>query len=71
MPITKSRKADNRSILSDYLNEVISYGGEPFTRADAIRDMQNMGMTQAHIDRWFQGYELGAQLRAEKSRSES
>jgi hypothetical protein len=66
---TKPKKANPRRFISDYLNEVISYGGEPFTRADAIRDMQNMGMSQVHIDRWLQGYELGERLRAGRNQT--
>jgi len=41
-----------------YLGELISYGGEPYTRAEAIADMQRIGMDQPSIDRWLQGQEL-------------
>jgi hypothetical protein len=41
-----------------YLDELISYGGEPYTRAEAIADMQRIGMDQLSIDRWLQGQEL-------------
>jgi hypothetical protein len=50
-------------VTNKYLNEVIDYGGEPFTRAEAILDMQRIGATQGMIDRWLQGYEYTQRLR--------
>jgi hypothetical protein len=41
-----------------YLNEIISYGGEPSTRTEAILHMQSIGATQPMIDRWLQGNDL-------------
>ncbi len=41
------------------MNEVFNYGGELSTRADIIRDLQSKGQTQAQIDRYMQGLELG------------
>jgi hypothetical protein len=46
-----------------YLNELIDYGDIPTTRAEAILDIQRMGVDQGCIDRWLQGYELGERLR--------
>jgi len=43
--------------LNRYLDELISYGGQPFTRAEIIADMQRSGTPQPCIDRWLQGYE--------------
>jgi hypothetical protein len=40
-----------------YLDELIDYGGEPHTRAEAILDMQRGNTPQPCIDRWLQGYE--------------
>jgi hypothetical protein len=48
------------------MNEIIDYGGEDYTRAEVIRDMQRMGESQAAIDRWFQGYELAKELAKER-----
>lgn len=47
------------TMVDEYMNEIIDYGGEDYTRAEVIRDMQRIGQSQAQIDRWFQGYELG------------
>ena len=35
--------------LNRYLNELIDYGGFPYTRAEAILDMQSLGMDQPCI----------------------
>jgi hypothetical protein len=51
---------------SKYLNELIDYGGEPCTRAEAILDMQRSNTPQPCIDRWLQGYEH-AQRRRERN----
>jgi len=51
-----------------YLDELIDYGGEPHTRAEAILHMQSIGATQPMIDRWLQGYEY-AQRRREQKRA--
>jgi hypothetical protein len=49
--------------VDKYLDEIIDYGGEPYTRVEAILDMQRMGATQGMIDRWPQGYEHAQRLR--------
>lgn len=59
---------DSTRFVSRYLDEVIDYGGQPFTRAEAILDMQSIGMTQPEIDRWLQGQEFAARLRARRER---
>ncbi len=51
-----------------YLDELISYGGIPCTRAEAILDMQAMGLDQPCIDRWLQGYEHTQRLRERAAR---
>ncbi len=51
--------------IDRYLNELIDYGGEPYTRAEVILDMQQRGIDQPCIDRWLQGYEH-AQRRRER-----
>ena len=48
---------------SRYLDELISYGGQPFTRAEVIADMQRSGTPHFCIDRWLQGYELAQRRR--------
>ena len=48
--------------ISSYLTEIIDYGGELCTRAEAIADMQRMGLPQGCIDRWLQGYELAQRI---------
>ena len=35
----------------------------PCTRAEAILDMQSVGIDQPCIDRWLQGYEHGQRIR--------
>jgi len=54
--------------INKYLDELIDYGGEPYTRVEAVLDMQRMGATQAMIDRWLQGYEHAQRLRERRSR---
>lgn len=54
--------------LDRYLNELIDYGGLPATRAEVILDMQRAGHPQPAIDRWLQGQELAAELRARRER---
>ncbi len=51
-----------------YLDEIILSGGEPYTRAEAILDMQRLGATQGMIDRWLQGYEHAQRLRERRQR---
>ncbi len=51
------------TLVEHYLNEIIDYGGEPYTRGEVILDMQRIGATQGMIDRWFQGYEHTQRLR--------
>jgi hypothetical protein len=36
------------TFVDEYMNEIIDYGGEPYSRADVIRDMQRMGQSQPH-----------------------
>lgn len=52
------------TLVDRYMNEIIDYGGELMTRANVIRDMQEMGVRPSGIDRWFQGYELMQRIRA-------
>lgn len=59
--------AVNKTFISDYMNEIFSYGGIPTTRADIIRDMQNRGFTQRQIDYYQMGMELSRKLRGIKS----
>ena len=59
---------DSTRFVDRYLNEIIDYGGEPFTRAEATLDMQSIGMDQPCIDRWLQGYEHGQRLRERRER---
>jgi hypothetical protein len=53
--------------LDRYLDELISYGGEPYTRAEVIADMQQSGTPQSCIDRWLQGYEHTQRLHDRKA----
>jgi hypothetical protein len=55
-------------VLDRYLDELISYGAEPYTRAEVIADMQQSGTPQPCIDRWLQGYEHTQRLRERKAR---
>ena len=48
-----------------YLDELISYGGQPFTRAEVIADMQRDGTPQLLIDRWLQSQEHAARRHAQ------
>jgi len=63
----KPQKQNSTRYIEEYLNEIIDYGGEPYTRAAAILDMQSMGMAQSSIDRWLQGYELAQELRERRA----
>ena len=49
-----------------YLDELISYGGQPFTRAEVIADMQRDGTPQLLIDRWLQSQEHAARRHAQR-----
>ena len=48
---------DSTRFVARYLNELIDYGGQPYTRAEVILHLQSIGATQPMIDRWLQGYE--------------
>ena len=50
--------------VSQYLNEPINYGGEPWPRWKVILDLQKKGATQQQIDLWLIGYETGRAIRA-------
>lgn len=55
---TREPSSSHRSNpLNRYLDELIDYGGEPYTRAEAILDMQPNTTPQPCIDRWLQGHE--------------
>ena len=45
------------------------YGGEPYTRAEAILDMQRTNTPQPCIDRWLQGYEHAQRRREPNQRT--
>jgi len=49
-----------------YLDKLISYGGEFMARGAVIAEMQASGTPQTLIDRWLQGQELAAELRAQR-----
>lgn len=49
------------TLVDDYFNEPIFYGGAICTRAEAIADMEESGLDQRSIDRWLQGAELAAE----------
>jgi hypothetical protein len=51
-----------------YLDEVILYGDESYTRAEAILGMQRLGVTRGMIDRSLQGYEHAQHLRERSQR---
>jgi len=55
-------------LIDRYLNEVIDYGGEPYTRAEVILDMQQRGIDQPCIDRWLQGNEHAQRRRERRAR---
>ena len=66
--IKRPASRDSTSFVDRYLNEIIDYGGLPCTRAEAILDMQQMGLTQPMIDRWLQGNELAQRIRERRDR---
>ena len=47
-----------RTVVSDFFNEPILYGGLICTRTEAMQDMEEQGMDQRCIDRWMQGAQL-------------
>jgi hypothetical protein len=59
-----------RNFMDEYLGEIITYGGVPYTRGAVIADMQSQGLDQACIDRWLQGQEHSARLRARELQRE-
>jgi hypothetical protein len=59
---------DRNRFIDKYLGKIIDYGGEPYTRAEAILHMQSIGMDQPNIDRWLQGNEFGQRLRERRQR---
>ena len=66
--IKRPATRDSTSFVDRYFNEIIDYGGLPCTRAEAILDMQQMGLTQPMIDRWLQGNELAQRIRERRDR---
>ncbi len=62
---------DSSRFVSRYLDELLDYGGEPYTRGEIILDMQSQGMTEPEIARWLQGYELGCRARARHARQQT
>jgi hypothetical protein len=59
-----------RNYLDEYLSEIISYGGIPYTRGAVIAEMQSEGIEQVCIDRWLQGQEFAARLEARRQQAE-
>lgn len=59
---------DSTRYIDRYLNEMIEYGGYLMTRGEVIADMQSTGTPQGCIDRWLQGQELAARIRARHER---
>ena len=55
--------------MDRHLNELISYGGELWTRADITRDLKRMGAEDRMIDRYLQGAEQQKRLEANRLRS--
>jgi len=45
-----------------YLDELIEFGGEPYTRGAVIATMRAEGTPERLIDCWLQGQELMARL---------
>ena len=66
--IKKTAPRDSTRFVSRYFDEVIDYGGEAATRAEAILDMQQMGMDQPCIDRWLKGKEMTARIRRRREK---
>jgi hypothetical protein len=52
-----------RPAPNEYLDELIDYGGEPYTRREAVEHMQSIGGTRQMIDRWLQGNDLARERR--------
>jgi hypothetical protein len=50
-----------------YLDELIDFGGEPYTRAEVIAIMRAEGTPERLIDRWLQGQELMARLQRRRN----
>lgn len=43
--------------LAEYLSEVIDFGGEPMTRAQAFREMEKDGISRRGAELWMLGYD--------------
>jgi hypothetical protein len=50
-----------------YLDELIDFGGEPYTRAEVIATMRAEATPERLIDRWLQGQELMARLQRRRN----
>ncbi len=54
-----------KTLVDEYMNEIIDYGGLYWTPADVIRDMQRMGIHRAlltggfRVTNWLQRFESG------------
>jgi hypothetical protein len=51
---------------SDYLSELVSYGGEVMSRGEMIADLQKTLGDPAMVDRYLQGHDLAQQLREKR-----
>ena len=58
-----------QTLVDRYLNELISYGGELWTRAEIIQDLKSMGCNDRMVDRYLQGTELRQRLDAARLRT--
>ncbi|HLI77558.1 MAG TPA: hypothetical protein VKV02_11475 [Acidobacteriaceae bacterium] len=56
-----------RRPLNRYLDELISFGGEACTRAEAIAQMRSEGTPERLIDRWLQGQEVMARIQRRRA----
>lgn len=64
-PVHRKTRGD-RYTVTDYMNEVVMYGGEPTTRGEVIKDLQARGFEQALIDRYLQGLDRASTTQSAK-----
>jgi hypothetical protein len=51
--------------VSDYLEELVSFGGQTMTRAAVIAELQRLGLTPKEVDCYMQALDLGRKARGE------
>lgn len=62
---------ESQRFIDHDLNELISFGGLPYTRGEAIVQMQRQGHDPRCIDRWLQGCDDGRERERKEAAREA